>query len=187
MISEGIIMEYLKAQDKEKYREEMSDLFLKSAQLIKDPKGEPKSFYGAAIGGAILAGAGLFLLTFGLVSTLIKKQLNGSAVAFFVVMYVFFIIIGLLSILVLSTKKRIKNHPDNETRLDCDKDGLKLITSKGERKIYWDNYQAIRAFKYTMVFIPKDLKGRCLLVPVENLENVTAILEENGINIDVIR
>ena len=48
-------MEYLKAQDKEKYREEMSDLFLKSAQLIKDPKGEPKSFYGAAIAGAIVA------------------------------------------------------------------------------------------------------------------------------------
>ena len=54
-------MEYLKSQNKEKYKEEMADLFFKSAQLIKDPKGEPKSFYGAAIAGAILAGAGLFL------------------------------------------------------------------------------------------------------------------------------
>ena len=80
-------MEYLKSQNKEKYKEEMADLFFKSAQLIKDPKGEPKSFYGAAIAGAILAGAGLFLTTFGLVSTLIKKQVNVSATVFFIVMY----------------------------------------------------------------------------------------------------
>ena len=87
----------------------------------------------------------------------------------------------------LGSRKRIKNRPDNDNRLDCDKEGLKLITSKDERKIYWDNYQAIRAFKYTMVFIPKDRKGTCLFVPVENLGNVTAVIEENGINIDVIR
>ncbi len=180
-------MEYLKSQNKEKYKEEMADLFFKSAQLIKDPKGEPKSFYGAAIAGAILAGAGLFLTTFGLVSTLIKKQVNVYATVFFIVMYVFFIIIGLFSVLVLGSRKRIKNRPDNDNRLDCDKEGLKLITSKDERKIYWDNYQAIRAFKYTMVFIPKERKGTCLFVPIENLENVTAFLEENGISIDVIR
>ena len=182
-----IIVEYLKSQNKEKYREEMADLFFKNAQLIKDPKGELKSFYGATIAGAILAGAGLFLLTFGLISTLIKKQVNVSAAVFFIVAYLFFIIIGLLSVLVLSSRKRIKNRPDNDDRLDCDKEGLKLITSKGERKIYWDNFQAIRAFKFTMVFIPKDRKGMCILVPVENLENITAFLEENGINIDVIR
>jgi hypothetical protein len=180
-------MEYLKSQNKEKYKEEMADLFFKSAQLIKDPKGEPKSFYGAAIAGAILAGAGLFLTTFGLVSTLIKKQVNVYATVFFIVMYVFFIIIGLFSVLVLGSRKRIKNRPDNDNRIDCDKDGVIFITSQGERKTYWDNYQAIRAFKYTMAFIPKDRKGMYLLVPIENLQNVTTFLEENGINIDVIR
>ena len=180
-------MEYLKSQNKEKCKEEMADLFFKSAQLIKNPKGELKSFYGATIAGAILAGTGLFLTTVGLLLTLLRKQLNGSAVVFFVVMYVLFTIIVLFSVLVLSTRKRIRNRPDNDTRLDCDKEGLKLITSKEERKIYWDNYQAIRAFKYTMVFIPKDRKGMCLFVPVENLENVTAVIEENGISIDVIR
>ena len=146
-------MEYLKSQNKEKYKEEMADLLFKSAQLIKNPKGELKSFYGATIGGVILAGTGLFLVTFGLISTLIKKQVNASATVFFFVMYVFFIIIGLLSVLVLGSRKRIKNRPDNDNRLDCDKEGLKLITSKDERKIYWDNYQAIRAFKYTMVLL----------------------------------
>jgi hypothetical protein len=102
-------------------------------------------------------------------------------------MYVFFIIIGLLSVLVLGTRKRIKNLPDNDDNLDCDKEGLILISSQGERKIYWDNYQAIRAFKYTMAFIPKDRKGMYLLVPIENLPNVTSFLEENGISIDVIQ
>lgn len=180
-------MEYLKSQNKEKYKEEMADLLFKRAQLIKDPKGELKSFYGATIGGAILAGTGLFLVTFGLISTLIKKQVNASATVFFIVMYVFFIIIGLLSVLVLSTRKKIINRPDNDNRIDCDKDGVIFITSQCQRKSYWDNYQAIRAFKYTMAFIPKDRKGMYLLVPIENLQNVTTILEENGINIDVIR
>ena len=180
-------MEYLKSQNKDKCKEEMADLFFKSAQLIKNPKAELKSFYGATIAGAILAGAGLFLLTFGLISSLIKKQVNVSATVFFIVAYLFFIIIGLLSVLVLSTRKRIKKRPDNDNRIDCDKDGVIFITSQGERKTYWDNYQAIRAFKYTMVFIPKDRKGMCLFVPVENLENVTAVIEENGISIDVIR
>lgn len=186
-MSKGIIMEYLKSQNKEKYKEEMADLFFKSAQLIKNPKGELKSFYGATIAGAILAGAGLFLTTSGLLLTLLRKQLNGSAVVFFIVMYVLFTIIGLFSVLVLSTRKRIRNRPDNDNRIDCDKDGVIFITSQGERKTYWDNYQAIRAFKYTMAFIPKDRKGMYLLVPIENLQNVTTFLEENGISIDVIR
>ena len=166
-------MEYLKSQNKEKYKEEMADLLFKRAQLIKDPKGELKSYYGATIGGAILAGTGLFLVTFGLISTLIKKQVNASATVFFIVMYVFFIIIGLLSVLVLSTRKKIINRPDNDNRIDCDKDGVIFITSQCQRKSYWDNYQAIRAFKYTMAFIPKDRKGMYLLVPIENLQNVT--------------
>ncbi|MBQ4219327.1 MAG: hypothetical protein II666_07210, partial [Butyrivibrio sp.] len=110
-----------------------------------------------------------------------------SAVAFFVVMFVIFIIIGMLPVLVFSARKRIKNRPDNDNRFDCDKDGVKFITSQGERKTYWDSFQAIRAFKYTMAFIPKDRKGMYLLVPIENLQNVTTFLEENGISIDVIR
>lgn len=186
-MNKGIIMEYFKSQNKEKYKEEMADLFFKSAQLIKNPKGELKSFYGATIAGAILTGTGLFLTTAGLLLTLLRKQLNGSAVAFFIVMYVLFTIIGLFSVLVLSTRKRIRNRPDNDNRIDCDKDGVIFITSQGERKTYWDNYQAIRAFKYTMAFIPKDRKGMYLLVPIENLQNVTTFLEENGISIDVIR
>ena len=161
-------MEYLKSQNKEKYKEEMADLFFKSAQLIKNPKAELK-------------------LTVGLLLTLLRNQLNGSAVAFFVVMFVIFIIIGMLPVLVFSARKRIKNRPDNDNRFDCDKDGVVFITSQGERKTYWDSFQAIRAFKYTMAFIPKDRKGMYLLVPIENLQNVTTFLEENGISIDVIR
>ena len=38
-----------------------------------------------------------------------------------------------------------------------------------------------------MAFIPKDRKGMYLLVPIENLQNVTSFLEENDINIEVIR
>ena len=187
MIGAKIIMEYIKSQNKEKYKEEMAELYYKGPQLIKNPKAEIKSFYGVTITGLILAGIGLFLATYGLVNTLIKQQLNGSAVVFFVVIYVFFIIIGLFSILLYSARKRIINHPDNDVHFDCDKEGLKYITSQGERKTYWDNYQAIRAFEYTMVFIPKDRKGMYLLAPIENLQNVTAFLEENGISIDVIR
>ena len=52
-------MEYLKSQNKEKYKEEMADLFFKSAQLIKNPKAELKSYYGVAIAELILAGIGL--------------------------------------------------------------------------------------------------------------------------------
>ena len=180
-------MEYLKSQNKEKYREEMADLFLNSTRLIKNPKAEIKSFYGVTIAGLLLVGIGLFLLTYGLTDTLIRKQFNGSAAAFFIVMYVLFIIIGLLSVLVLSTRKRIINRPDNDDHFDCDEEGLSFITSKGERKTYWDNYQAIRAFEYTLVFIPKDRKGMYLLAPIENLPSVTAFIEENGISIDVIR
>ena len=180
-------MEYFKSQNKEKYKEEMADLFFKSAQLIKNPKAELKSFYGVAIAELILAGIGIFLVTVGLVLTLIRNQLNGSAVAFFVVMFVIFIIIGMPPVLVLSARKRIKNRPDNDNHFDCDKDGVIFITSQGERKTYWDSFQAIRAFKYTMAFIPKDRKGMYLLVPIENLDNVTAFIEENGISIDVIQ
>ena len=180
-------MEYFKSQNKEKYKEEMADLFFKSAQLIKNPKAELKSFYGVAIAELILAGIGIFLVTVGLLLTLIRNQLNGSAVAFFVVMFVIFIIIGMPPVLVLSARKRIKNRPDNDNHFDCDKDGVIFITSQGERKTYWDSFQAIRAFKYTMAFIPKDRKGMYLLVPIENLDNVTAFIEENGISIDVIQ
>jgi hypothetical protein len=102
-------------------------------------------------------------------------------------MYVLFTIIGLFSVLVLSTRKRIRNRPDNDNRIDCDKDGVIFITSQGERKTYWDSFQAIRTFKYTMAFIPHDRKGMYLLVPIENLQNVTSFLEENDINIEVIR
>ena len=38
-----------------------------------------------------------------------------------------------------------------------------------------------------MAFIPKDRKGMYLLVPIVNLQNVTSFLEENDINIEVIR
>ena len=126
-------MEYLKSQNKEKYKEEMADLFFRSAQLIKNPKAELKSYYGVAIAELILAGIGLFLLTVGLLLTLLRNQLNGSAVAFFVVMFVIFIIIGMLPVLVFSARKRIKNRPDNDNRIDCDKDGVIFITSQGER------------------------------------------------------
>ena len=180
-------MEYIKSQNKEKYREEMAELYYKGPQLIKNPKAEIKSFYGATIAGLFLSGIGLFLVTYGLVDTLLKKQFNGSAVVFFVVIYVFFIIIGLFSVLLLIARKRIINRPEKDDHFDCDKEGLIFITSQCERKTYWDNYQAIRAFKYTMVFIPKDRKGMYSLVPIENFQNITAFLEENGISIDVIR
>ena len=85
MIGAKIIMEYIKSQNKEKYKEEMAELYYKGPQLIKNPKAEIKSFYGVTIAGLILAGIGLFLATYGLVNTLIKQQLNGSAVVFFVV------------------------------------------------------------------------------------------------------
>ena len=80
-----------------------------------------------------------------------------------------------------------ENHIPGMAVCVVDKDGVIFITSQGERKTYWDNYQAIRAFKYTMAFIPKDRKGMYLLVPIENLQNVTSFLEENDINIEVIR
>ena len=42
------------------------------------------------------------------------------------------------------------------------------------------------AFKYSMIFIPKDIKTKSILAPIENFDNVKAFLAENNIEIPVI-
>ena len=180
-------MEYIKSQNPEKYKLELAELAVNGGTLIKNPKGELKSVYGLATASTILAGCGLFLTTFGLVDTLISGKFTWSAALFFIVIYALLIFIIMISILMFSMKKKILNRAHNDDHLDCDKEGLIFITSKEERKSYWENYKAIRAFKYSIAFIPKDRKGMFLIAPIENLQNVIEFLEENDIKIEVIR
>ena len=180
-------MEYIRSQNEEEYKKEMADLYLTGARLVKNPKAEIKSSHSLTIAGLLLSGIGLFLVTFGLIDTLLRGKFTASAAVFFIFIYIFFILYGLISLLVFNTRRKIIKRRDSDDHFDCDKEGLIFITSQGERKTYWDNYQAIRTFTYTMVFIPRDRKGMYLLAPVENLQNVTSFLEENGISIEVIR
>ena len=51
----------------------------------------------------------------------------------------------------------------------------------------YDGMDTVRVFKYAVAFIPRDTHTTMITVPVENLENVTAFLSENNIDIPVIK
>ena len=53
--------------------------------------------------------------------------------------------------------------------------------------VFWDQISCVRGFRYSIVFVPKDLKTRTIIAPVENLENIIKFLSENNIEIPVIK
>ena len=181
-------MEYVKSKNPEQYINEMVNVSFCCGKLVKDPKAEIKN---VSVGITLMAICELALVVLAIPMTVaVVKSGQTSGFVFAGVIYAFIFLYGLISIPLLlmrnARKKTWTMHKDDDRHFDCDKEGLSYITDSQKIVIYWKSLKAVRAFKYSMIFIPKDIKTKSILAPIENFDNVKAFLAENNIEIPVI-
>ena len=178
-------MEYKKSQNKEKYRKEMLDIFCMSSRLVQDPNAKFSDLNGK-IPILIVLEIMMIVLSFPMITSIIKHPVP-SGYCFAFVVYSLIVLWGLYLGIYALRKKTIDKMKDDNRHFDLEPEGLCYIKPDGKDLRYWYVYQAIRVFEYSMVFIPKKRGNACVIAPVENLENVTAFLSENNIDIPVIK
>jgi len=74
-----------------------------------------------------------------------------------------------------------------ERRIDLDPEGVIFVSPSQRIIVNWKSIQAVRVFKYAVAFIPRDTHTTMITVAVENLEDITAFLSENNIDIPIIK
>ena len=73
-------------------------------------------------------------------------------------------------------------NPNRLTVFELDKEGLKLDDSQKVISTKWGIYQGYRAFKHTLVLIPKSIQGQMCVFQIERKEELERFFEENKIN-----
>ena len=182
-------MEYIRSKNKEQYCKESLDLSFNIGNLIKDPNAKIRNirigmlYFGLCTLALIILAVPMSMDVF--------KDGSLGAIIFACVVYAFIVIFGLAFVLVALAiqmrKKQFQKAQDEKREFDCDKDGVSYIMPEQKVTAYWNSLQAIRVFTYTIVLIPKDKKTIAIMAPVENLENLTAFMNENNIQLPVIK
>ena len=178
-------MEYIKTKDKDSYFKEMAGICFQGNRLIKDPQGEAKLFGDNIKVPFLFLFAALVMLIWMTVELIL--EFNALGLRLVIALCAFLIWIGRYFYAYYSLINMFKKNYVEALSIECDADGLTQVVPSGTKTVFWNSIQGVRLFKYTMAFVPKEKGVPFMMLPIENLENITAFLKENEIDLPIIR
>lgn len=172
-------MEYIKSNNRKKYGREYVSIMANSKKIIKKPGMQLSDEYRIQ---CMLLPTALFLFLFflgGAKEFPVCGVLSGIWLIFFL----------FSCIRVISFRKAMKPSKNKETHFEFDEEGVILSNEekKVKLKVYWEDFQYLRVYKYSIAFLPNKEVGAPLVFPIENYENIMAFLEEHHIEMQVIK
>lgn len=94
------------------------------------------------------------------------------------------LVIGILMVfyrLRLTAMINSLTNPNRQIVFEMDKEGMELDDSQKVIRTKWGTYQGYRAFKHTLVFIPKSIQGQMCVFPIERRGELENFFGENKI------
>ena len=174
-------MEYIKSQNRREYIREVMSVSAQMGAVSKDP-GKNIKDYRIMLIIIIVA---LILTEIGIASVAIMSKDILSAIVSGVILLLLVLYALRLGAYDKTFFMLLKNNEDR--RLELDKEGVARTGSDQEVKVRWDGIRCIRVYKYSVLFLGKDVNTTPILAPVENLEGIESFLKENDIQIEIIR
>lgn len=140
-------MEYIKSNNRKKYGREYVSIMIKKKKIINNPGMKLDDEY-QKFRTATLAVIFVFLIFL-----VITKASSNIICAFLSGMIFFELVIGCIRL--IGMKKAMKPLQNKkEPHFDFDEEGLIIsrVEEKLKVKVYWENYQCIRVYKYSIAF-----------------------------------
>ena len=178
-------MEYMRSNNRPAYVKEMVGLSFSIGKMIKDPKARIRNI-AYAMPAFIVFECVMTAYTVFMAFRFTNKHsiLIAVLIGILCVLILFYGLFILGYFLRYGSAKKLKAE---DYYFDCEKEGITHHGPSMKLTVFWDQISCVRAFRYSIVFVPKDLKTRTIIAPVENLENITKFLSENNIEIPVIK
>ena len=178
-------MEYMKSNNRPAYVKEMVGLSFSIGKLVKDPKARIRNISYAM--PAFIALECVMIAYTVFMAVLYTKKHSVSLAVVIGILCVIILVYGLFILGYFARYGSAKKMKAEKYYFDCEKEGVTHYGPSMKLTIFWDQIQCVRTFRYSMVFVPKDLKTRSVIAPVENLENVTEFISANNIEIPVVK
>ena len=173
-------MEYQRSQNIKEYAREVVSNSAHIRMIAKNPQ-KPARDYITNLKLILLAMAlvfiGLLILIF-MSKDILCAQLSGMFLTMIILYVVKIVSCG-------STINAIVNSTE-KARVELTPEGVIRTGEYQVIKVYWSSIRCMRVYKYSILFLGKDLKSTPIMAPVENLENFKAFIEENNIEVQVI-
>lgn len=178
-------MEYKKSEHQQEHINELTGISFAEFRFIKNPNSHSR-LLSDTIKMLIMCEIGLSLL---IIWMLLYVSRNPRLIDYILILFFFACVMrGGWSIRAFFLRKKfISRLLTEERRIDLDPEGVIFVSPSQRIIVNWKSIQAVRVFKYAVAFIPRDHHTTLITAPVENLENVTAFLSENNIDIPVIK
>jgi hypothetical protein len=178
-LRDEVIMEYIKSNNRKKYGREYVSIMAKSKKIIKNPGMKLEDEYRILC--LVIFSDTILLLLF------LSGAKEFPVCAFLSGIWLVGLII--LCIRLISFRKIMKPSKNKETHFEFDEEGV-ILSNKEKKvklKVYWEDFQYLRVYKYSIAFLPNKEVGAPLVFPIENYENIMEFLEEHHIEMQVIK
>lgn len=150
-------------------------------KLIKDPA---RNIWNRFVLWPIYLGIAIIWSVFCLILLIQTKSVMLGVCLGALIIAVFFTLRFYLSYLKalkrILTKERHITYTFSPESIEYDDHDMRKITAK------WDSFQCVRVLKHGVFFLPGDLSGMLLGLPIENLDSIKQFMKENNIKIKVV-
>ena len=171
-------MVYQQAQDKGAYAKEAANIAAQMQKFHQAPKGKLGNHYLTHV----LIALAMVIAVCGLMAWDPTKP-------------VFCILTGALLILIilyfwriLMFKKTISMTVQSQGNRQVEIDSKGFTSSYDTHSVtyFWDGIQVIRAFRYSVLLLPKKPYLSGIILPIENFEQIKSFIEENHIQVEIL-
>ena len=174
-------METQGSTNNEGYVREFFNISNSAARIIADPRCEPVDSVKRNLTGVILTGVISLLMLVSVIGRPNVYMLVGTGFC----LGVFYMML-MLYLRTIKALKITKGIPGGKV-LQFDSESVSAVCDTHILKSFWREIQCVRVYKYTMVFVPKTVRGAMIVSPIENLGMTLAFMRENGIQMNLVR
>lgn len=174
-------METQGSTNTEGYVREFFNISNSAARIIADPGCEPVDSVKRNLTGVILTGVISLLMVVSVIGRSNAYMFVGTGFC----LGVFYMML-MLYLRTIKALKITKGIPGGKV-LQFDSESVSAVCDTHILKSFWREIQCVRVYKYTMVFVPKTIRGAMIVSPIENLGMTLAYMRENGIQMNLVR
>ena len=163
------------------YAKEYLNIAAMIKKLIKDPA---KSIWNRFVlwpvylAVAIIWGVLCLILLIQTKSVILGVCLGALVIAVFFTFR--FYLSYLKALKMILAKERHITYTFSPEAIEYDDHDMRKITAK------WDSFQCVRVLKHGIFFLPEDISGMLVGLPIENLDSIKQFMKENQIKIKVV-
>ena len=170
-------MVYQQAKDKTAYAKEAANVAAQMQKLHRDPKGKLGNHYVAHI----LIAIAMIICVCGLLVWDRKNLMFCGLVGALSVL----IILYIWRILVFKKTISMTAQSQSTRQADIDQKGFTISYDTHSVSYFWEGIKVIRAFRYSVLLLPKKPYLAGIILPIENFEQIKSFIEENHISVEI--